>query len=277
MTVSEGSMREIVSSKYSWLLSVLLLLGMIPSVSLGAPLVLSDVPAYNWYHGCTPTAIASVIGYWDVHGYPNLFTASGSDVFLTANVQDQISSPEHNAKYDPTPDNASLPTPPMTSIADWTRTSEDPRQYGWTSIAYTSEGIMGYSAYRGYTLASWQETFSTGSFTWNDLVSEINSGNPMVFHVDSNADGTVDHSVPVLGYDDRGADGLWYAMYTTWSESETIEWEPFRGMSANSPWGVEYATFAHVASTAAVPEPSTLLLLGSWLLGLAGLRRKFKK
>lgn len=38
-----------------------------------------------------------------------------------------------------------------------------------------------------------------------------------------------DHAIPVIGYDDRGADGLWYGMHTTWSEDETVVWEPFRG------------------------------------------------
>ena len=30
--------------------------------------LLDDVPAYNWYHGCGPTAAASVLAYYDVHG-----------------------------------------------------------------------------------------------------------------------------------------------------------------------------------------------------------------
>ncbi len=26
---------------------------------------------YQWYRGCSPTASAMVLGYWDTHGYPN--------------------------------------------------------------------------------------------------------------------------------------------------------------------------------------------------------------
>jgi hypothetical protein len=86
--------------------------------------VLDEVPAYNWYHGCGPTASASVIGYYDLHGYPQLFDAQGWDaVRLTENVQDQISSPQHNAKYDSTPDDLTLPVPPPTSLADFMHTS----------------------------------------------------------------------------------------------------------------------------------------------------------
>ncbi|MDY6901512.1 MAG: hypothetical protein SWZ49_26055, partial [Cyanobacteriota bacterium] len=93
---------------------------------------LPSVPAYNWYNGCGPTAAASVLGYWDLFGFSNIFDADGNDVYLTSQVQDQISSPEHNAKYNPTPDNPNLPTPAFTSIADWFRTSVDPLNYGWS-------------------------------------------------------------------------------------------------------------------------------------------------
>ena len=74
-------------------------LGLFVFASNAWAVVLSNVPAYNWYHGCTPTAVGSVMGYWDLHGYDNLFSASGwAAVSQTVNVQDQISSPAHNAK-----------------------------------------------------------------------------------------------------------------------------------------------------------------------------------
>lgn len=50
-------------------------------------------------------------------------------------------------------------------------------------------------------------------------------------------------AVSVIGYDDRGNDGLWYGLYTTWSEDETIVWEPFQAMG--QPWGVAYGTYVH--------------------------------
>jgi len=39
-------------------------------------LVLTDVPTYYWYHGCTPTSGMMLFGYWDAHGYPNLIPGS---------------------------------------------------------------------------------------------------------------------------------------------------------------------------------------------------------
>ena len=50
------------------------------------------------------------MGYWDMNGCPNLFNVQGSLVFTESNVQDQIFSPAHNLKYNPTPDNSNLPS-----------------------------------------------------------------------------------------------------------------------------------------------------------------------
>ncbi len=220
---------------------------------------IDSVPAYNWYHGCGPTAAASVLGYWDLQGFPNLFDASGANVFLTSNVQEQISSAAHNAKYDPTPD-ASGPAPAYTSIADWFQTSVDPLDFGWSYLSYAEDAFEGYAAYRGYQFAAETVGFSG---LWDDLVQEINAGRPFLGLVDTDGNGATDHFVPVLGYDDRGVNGRYYGLYTTWSESETIDWEPFRPLG--NAWGIGYATLVTPLSPpSVVPEPA------SWLFVLTG-------
>jgi len=232
---------------------------------------ITDVPAYAWHHGCGPTAAVSVIGYWDVNGYPNLFDASGWDeVRLTSNVQDQVSSPEHNARYDPKPDDLSQPRS-WNSIADWFHTSEGSLHYGWSYQVYADDAFEGYANHRAYGFDSFYESW--GAFTWADLVNEINLGNPMMFLVDTNSDGGTDHFVPVFGYEDRGTDGLWYACYTTWSEAESIVWKQFQKM--RNPWGVGWGTYVHPIS-APIPEPATIFLLGTALVALAAFGRKSK-
>jgi len=206
-----------------------------------APLVLEDVPAYYWYHGCGPTAAAAVFGYWDLNGFDGLFEAAGAEVFAGQNVQDRISSPQHNAKYDPTPDDPDLPVPEDTSIACWFGTSVDPLAYGWSYLWRSDDAFEGYSAYRGYPFESWYEAYGGTGLTWEDLRAEIDAGRPMMFLVDTNGDGVNDHFAPVLGYDDRGAAGLWYGCYTTWSESETVVWKEFT--AKGQPWGVGYGVF----------------------------------
>ena len=228
------------------------------------PIVIGDIPAYSWYHGCGPTAAASILGYWDLYGYSNLFDASGSDVFLTANVQDQISSPAHNAKYDWYPDSSGLPDPSDTSIADFFHTSEGGLDYGWSFQSYAASTFIDYAAYRGYQFSSFYEYYYDG-FSWDQFTGEINAGRPMMFLVDTEGSGNTDHFVPVIGYDDRGTDGLWYGLYTTFEEAETVVWEPFRGMESGNTWGIGYATFVRPESApdgSPVPESGRALLVG---------------
>ena len=246
--------------------------GIVP-YSLASPITLLDIPAYDWYHGCAPTAAASIIGYWDLHGFPSLFDASGADVFLTEAVKDQISSPEHNARYDPIPDD---PTQPQTwsSIADFMHTSEGDLIMGATRSSKVPIGISEYAASRGYIFDAWSNHDGLSAM-WADLVAEIDEGHPLIFGVDVTGNGMPDHAAPVLGYDIRGANEFWYAVYTTWDEAETISWFQFRRLSNTYSWGVATAIIIHPVSTP-VPEPSTFILFGTGLgvIGLAAWRRR---
>ena len=217
------------------------------SVSSGAAVTLSNVPAYNWYHGCGPTAAGSVIGYYEMQGFTGLFDADGWDsVRATANVKDHISSPTHNAKYDPTPDNPSLPVPEKNSLASWFQTSVGSLQYGWSYLSRSDDSFEGYAAYRGYECDAFYRSYA--ATTWETFTAEIDAGRPVMFLVDSDGNGGTDHFVPILGYDDRGGGDLWYACYTTWSESESIAWKQYRPMASGSSWGVGYLTYVELSA-----------------------------
>jgi hypothetical protein len=215
---------------------------LIPYFSAEAtPTLIQGVPAYAWYHGCEPTSIGMILGYWDIKGYSNLFTAEGTAVLSTANVQDQISSPEHNAKYDPMPDNSSLPVPEKTSIADYLKTSVDrlgfdPTPIGGSSAVNSGTATVEYATYKGYAFTATTLLYSAISETF---VNEINAGRPMLFFVDSDGNGVFDHAVPVFGYDSNyNGDGLYYACYTTGSENETPVWEKFQHYENGKLYGV---------------------------------------
>lgn len=237
--------------------------------------LLENVPAYDWYHGCGPTAAASVLGYWDLNGYDSLFNASGWEAIkLTENVQDEISSSAHNTKYDPTPDDPTLPHPEDTSIADFFHTSEGDLEEGYSYLMYSDEAFTGYAAFQGYD--DWYASygsFNSLAFTWEDLVEEINSGRPMMFLVDSDGENGVDHFIPVFGYDDEDFS---FAFYDVWSEAETISWTSFVGVEDGTDWGVGWGTFiVPGAPDSAVPlSASSLYMLFGLVLIMVQARRK---
>lgn len=234
--------------------------------ALAVPTLLGGVPSYTWTYGCSPTAGGQLFGYWDGNGYSNLFSASGADVFQTPNVEDEIASPGHIADYwgDPDPLAAGHTDD---SIADFMGTNRGTLPNGGTWLSNIPNGMEDYASFRGYN--DWGATnlyFSTGAFTWSTLIAEIDAGRPLLLSVDSSGDGTIDHSITGIGYEDRGVDGLWYACFNTWHEAETVDWYQFRGVSSNYAWGVYNATLVMpgLSDGHVVPLP------GAFVLGLMG-------
>ncbi|HPI73143.1 MAG TPA: hypothetical protein PLZ01_07035, partial [bacterium] len=45
-----------------------------PSPLAASSTNLSEVPAYDWSFGCSPTSAAMMAAYYDAHGYPNIYT-----------------------------------------------------------------------------------------------------------------------------------------------------------------------------------------------------------
>ena len=61
-----------------------------------APVVIGGVPDYTWRHGCGPTAVGNVVGYYDGQGYGDLIPGDAST--QTAAV-DQVIASQNTTTY----------------------------------------------------------------------------------------------------------------------------------------------------------------------------------
>lgn len=214
----------------------------------------SGVPAYEWHHGCGPTALGMVLGYYDIHGYSDLFLGCADyqtwDVNQgIASEQEIAGSPRHYEDYSlpiDSPPNPILPDrsepPPgdehtSDSIADFMRTSWSAASnyYGWSWSNHVGPAFVQYVNFRNSSYGPLWNLYGMGTtLTWSVLTTEIDNNRPMVFLVDSDADGSADHFITVIGY--RITTRQQYACWDTWFD--TVRWCDFAGTAVNQPFGV---------------------------------------
>lgn len=229
------------------------------ALSGGSDVTVVGVPPYAWRHGCGPTAVGMVVGYWDGKGCDALF--DGSAATQTSSVQQGIASqgstlvPRHYEDYsmpldDTTPtilaDRSTTPAGDehvSDSIADFMHTSwsSDENRYGWSYSNYITPAFTNYvqlrkSGYSPLTTRYYYTTYSP-ALTWSVLTAEITAGRPMVFLVDTDGNGGTDHFVTVVGYRLDGST-QYYGCYDTWDPVATIRWERFRGLASGNSWGI---------------------------------------
>lgn len=279
-------------------------------ISYAQPVILSDVPDYEWWYGCSPTAAGMLIGYYDIHGYQGLRydnLVPGGEAELSTfpstegeweyNAQYAIASPEHvNDFYikgnGESGDDALPPYHEFNCLADFMGTSQDSagNPNGATTFYFSQDGsplyvadiyrldlqnssglygIWEYIDYRGYgthdpandytMFNQYVDTYVSGGFSFADFVSEIDSGRPVIIHLDG-------HSMLGYGYDTE--EKLIY-VHDTWDPGpHTMRWGGTYG-------GMELmgVTCVHLTGGSPVPIPHSIMLLGSGIL-LIFVRRK---
>ncbi|MFH2122201.1 MAG: hypothetical protein ABIJ50_01765 [Pseudomonadota bacterium] len=183
------------------------------AISGGADVTVLGVPSYLWRHGCGPTAVGMVVGYWDKNGCSDLYDGDASTQTSSVNQgiasQGNSTTPGHYEDYSlpedasPTmlPDKSELPAGDEhinNSIADFMHTSwsSDQNYYGWSWSNQIIPAFTNYATLRNNTYnSSTSEYYYGSSLTWTVLTREIDAKRPMVFLVDSSGDGYTDHFV----------------------------------------------------------------------------------
>ena len=194
------------------------LLAMLCPAAAGHIVKVSDVPSYGQnpagfsdypvgFPGCGPTAGGMVIGYWEGQGYGNLIPGSNSWTDNRPAVEAMIGSQGHYDDYWGT--DADPPQHADDCVADFMGTSRDSIPNGATAETNLHSGLVEYAKDLGYASANGWYSLQGG--LWNHFVAEIDAGRPMVFAVDTGGDGTANHCVTVIGYDDTaGAERYYY-------------------------------------------------------------------
>ncbi len=233
--------------------------------------VLLNVPAYRWRHGCGPTALSMVVGYYDVKGFGDL--VPGDAWSQTDAVNQMIASggggyngyglpfppgqeghfEDYAAPIDTGPSTlpdayitAGRAAHPENSLADYLGTSFSTKgnPYGWSWSTEMGSAFVDYFEQQ-YPEAEGVTRYSTYyPMNWDALVREINAGRPMVFLVDSSGDGKTDHFVTVIGY--RDGPPRQYAVWDTWSTTD-VRWENFSQIAAGTRWGIYAGWSYHVS------------------------------
>ena len=210
--------------------------------------IIEDVPIYEWYRGCGPTAAGMVIGYWDMHGFDDLVGGSASD--QTTFVNSMISSSENYYDYclpidkypNLLPDKSEPPKGDEHNdncVADFMKTSQSYHKnyYGWSWFSDVDDSISSYISFKNSEYKPITTSYKYSGSLGGKYCTEIDEGHPVVLLVDTDGNGNTDHFITAIGYDNN----MNYACYNTWDTN--IHWFDFSAIRSGNTWGIYGATF----------------------------------
>ncbi len=204
--------------------------------------LISDVPSYLWHRGCGPTALGMIIGYYDLHGFDDLF--QDSTLAQTNAINMSIASDEHYYNY-------SLPLdyyPNLlqdisetgfphqdNSIADFMQTSKSScgNYWGWSWSSDIGMAFEDYVFFKNSTYIATTDYEYYSNDSWNEYKMEIDNNRPVIILVDTDADNSTDHFVVGIGYNDLSQE---FACYDTWDNN--LHWYTWQEMSQGVNFGV---------------------------------------
>ncbi len=219
-----------------------------------AQVIINSVPAYIWKHGCGPTSVGMIVGYWDGNGFPNL--VEGSATTQTADVNDMIASDHGSAvcnsayldhyrdfscpRDDGSPDVIQDLSElggyhELNCVADFMQTSwsSESNKYGWS---WYSDGPPSFIDYIDFIAPEYEGTaqnYAFYTYSWEQYKAQIDAGKPVMLLVDTDGNGGTDHFIVGYAYDDVA---MKYGCRNTWDGN--IHWYDWRIISSGSPWGI---------------------------------------
>ena len=216
-------------------------------------IVIPDVPAYIWQHGCGPTAAGMVIGYWDLNGPHELVPgeATTQTAAVNAMIADDSQNPscglpilDHYQDYacpiDASPTlltdkSQGGPTHQDDCVADFMRTSRSlyGNYYGWSWMSEVPTAYLQYVDMKVPGLNPEATNYYFWEFGWEQYKEEIDQCRPVVLLVDTDGDAVTDHFVTGIGYDETTME---YGIHDTWDNG--IHWYTWQQMANGQRWGV---------------------------------------
>ena len=215
--------------------------------------LISNMPSYVWHRGCGPTALGMIIGYYDMHAFGELF--DDNTLLQTNSIDMQIASDDHYNNYSlpldyyPTllQDMSELGTPHShNSIADFMKTSSSicGNYWGWSWFSDIGSAFEDYVNYRNPNYNTNTSSIYFSSNSWNEYMEEIDNNRPVIILVDTDADGSTDHFVVGIGYDDSSQE---FACYDTWDNN--IHWYSWQEMANGINYGIFGFTKFNISGT----------------------------
>lgn len=271
--------------------------------ALASSVVLSGVPEYTWYYGCSPTSGGMLMGYWAGKGYTQLLPGVTNPMVQSTGVNAAIASSAHinaGGTY------GTYTGHTADCIADFMQTAN-----GSTSGPNIASGLAAWTSYVGLTATTTysEVSYYSGTFSYAVFVSEINASRPMLLNLVTYAasySAWVGHTVLAYGYqDDMFHIKIWngtsyenitvagFAVMDTWENGtgqsswedwegklvtaiiiNDVEWWPYVDLTGYSYSNLYDWQIVSGVTYQLVPVPPTLVLLGSGLLILLRSRRQ---